>query len=115
LIVRRTFRQFEKGSDLTVLLSLASVDAAEGKYLLGRLAAEPAHLLVAFDESAAFHHDIALRHRLRPAGGGWMKFDRKKRRIHLSGRSQAYGREPDRGLVLRALSRLFPDFTCTAE
>lgn len=115
MTVRRTFRQFQKGLDLTVLLSVTSMAGAEGKFLVGRLAAEPAHLLLVFDESAAFHRDIALRHRLRPAGGGWMRFDPKRRRILVSGSSRAYGREPDRDLVLRALSRVFPDFTCSAE
>lgn len=41
--------------------------------------------------------------------------DAKSKKAKLFGRSQAYGREPDRDLVRAVLERAFPDFSFTCE
>ena len=115
MIIRKTLKEFDKGRDVTLLFSCSDAREAAGKYVVGLRAGEEAHLVIVFDESASFHRDIALRHRLRPRGGGWLELSARKKRIHLSGRSAVYGREPDRSLTARVLSIAFPEFTCGGE
>lgn len=113
--IRKTLKGFHQGRDVTLLFCCGSRDATRGKYLVGFHGAENDHLVIVFDESASFHKDIALRYRLRARGGGWLELSSSKRRIRLSGRSLAYGREPDRDLIRRVLSIAFPEFSCTYE
>lgn len=113
--IRKTLKGFHQGSDVTLLFSCVSLRETRGKYLVGFHGTEKDHLFIVFDESASFHKDIALRYRLRARGGGWLELNASKRRIRLSGRSLAYGREPDRDLTRRALAIAFPEFSCTYE
>ncbi len=99
VIIRRYDPGFDGESGLTIWLVLRSMRPAQGKYLVGRPAADPRSLLFVFDESAAFHRDIVIRYQMLPDGGGWLVFQPKERRLHLFGRSQEFGREPDRDLV----------------
>lgn len=113
--IRKTLKGFDKGRDVTLLFLCASLAATRGKYLVGFHNTEKDHLVIAFDESASFHKDIALRFQLRPRGGGWLELSASKKRVRISGRSLAYGREPDRDLTRRVLSMAFPDYSCTYE
>ena len=113
--IRKTLKGFHQGRDVTLLFWCASLRETRGKYLVGFHGTEKDHLFIVFDESASFHKDIALRHRLRARGGGWLELNSSKKRIRLSGRSLAYGREPDRDLTRRVLAIAFPEFSCTYE
>ena len=113
--IRKTLKGFDKGLDVSLLFHSVSKGDVCGKYLAGFHPSEARHLLIVFDESASFHKDIALRHNLRPRGGGWLDLDESRKRIRLSGRSLAYGREPDRDLTRRVLLMAFPDFSCSID
>jgi hypothetical protein len=113
--IRRTFRGFDQDRDVSLIFSSPGSTVVRGKYLVGFHNVESGHLIVVFDPSASFHRDIALEHRLRPRGGGWLEMDTRRKKVTLYGRSQAYGREPDRELVRSIFMRAFPDFTCTCE
>ncbi len=113
--IHRTLKGFDQGRDVTLVFSWSSPKKVQGKYLVGFLGSESNQVMVVFDESAVFHRDIALRHRLRPRGGGWLEITFPRKRIRLSGRSQAYGRDPDRDLTRRLLAIAFPGFSCTCE
>ena len=113
--IRKTLADFDNGRTVSLLFSCADMGKASGKYLVGLDASDSGHLVVVFDESAAFHRDIASRYRLRPRGGGWLDLDSSKKRIRLSSCSQAYGREPDRDLTRRLLSVAFPEFSCAVD
>ena len=113
--IRKTLKGFDKGRDVSLLFCCASSKKIRGKYLVGLPGTENEHLVIVFDESASFHRDIALRYRLRPRGGGWLEMDTSRKRMSLSGRSLAYGREPNRELTRRVLSMAFPDFSFDSE
>lgn len=113
--LRRTFSSLDGDGPVTVIFHAGSTKSARGKFLVGVEQLDLRHTVIVFDDSASFHKDMALAHRLRPRGGGRLEADFKKKRILLSGRSQAYGRETNRELTRRALAALFPDFTCVAE
>lgn len=113
--IRRTLKRFDQGRDVSLVFASLSGKKIQGKFLVGLHASEVDHLMVVFDDSAHFHRDIALRYRLRARGGGWLELNATRKQIQLSGRSQAYGREPDRELTRRVLLTAFPDFSCTCE
>lgn len=83
-----------------------------GKYLVGRPLTEPTGLVLAFDDAAEFHKDLAHDHGLRPLGGGWCEIDHGARRVRLSGSSQAFGREPDREQALAWLRACLEGYRC---
>lgn len=95
---------------LLVLVCCSEEPRVEGKFLVGRVKEDERQLAVAFDDSAAFHKDIAENYGMRPLGGGWCEIRHDTREVLLSGRSAQFGREPDRSLVLTALLRAFPGY-----
>ncbi|MBI4875202.1 MAG: hypothetical protein HY822_11275 [Acidobacteria bacterium] len=113
--IRKTWKAFDKGRDVSLVFACASGKKTQGKFVVGVHPSEAEHLMIVFDDSAGFHRDLALRYRLRARGGGWLEWNATRKCIRLSGRSQAYGREPDRELTRRVLQTAFPDFSCTCE
>lgn len=110
--LRVTVLAGEPPREVEVILRSRNGGPAEGKYVLGRTADEERRLVVAFDDSAAFHRDIGVKYGIRPIGGGWMVLDQKGKRAQVSGRSTQYGRELDRDLVVEALSAALVGFNC---
>ena len=113
--IRKTLRGFDQGRDVSLIFSSSGEKLVRGKYLVGFHSVEKDHLVIVFDQSASFHRDMALQHRLRPRGGGWLEMNTRSKQVRLYSRSHAYGREANRELVLAVLSRAFPDFSCTCE
>jgi hypothetical protein len=80
------------------------------KFLVGLDSSK--QLVVVFDDLVDLHNDLAKLYDLRPVGGGWLEIDLPNKRLLLSERSLAHGREPDRELTVGMLSRALPEFTC---
>ena len=113
--IRKTLRGFDQGRDVSLIFLSSGEKLVRGKYLVGLHSVEKDHLVIVFDQSASFHRDIALQHRLRPRGGGWLEMNTRSKQVKLYSRSQAYGREANRELVRAVFSRAFPDFSFTCE
>jgi hypothetical protein len=90
--------------------SFAIKQSGELKYLAGLDSRD--RVVIVFDDRAELHKHLAEQHALRPLGGGWVHVDLPNRRLYLSGRSQAFGVEPDRQLSASILERGLPDFVC---
>jgi hypothetical protein len=91
-----------------VILKAADAPRVAGKFLLGRPVLDAARLVLAFDDQAAFHKDIAAAHGLRPLGGGWCEIVDRARAQRgadptlLSGMPAAV-RLPGGGLIVYSL------------
>ncbi len=88
-------------------------DFAEGKFLLGEHLLSQDTAALVFDPSLGSHRPLANRYQVRPWGGGRLLLDAAQWRIRITGVSEGYGREPDRGLRRRSPERAFPDYQVT--
>ena len=102
----------EPDGEIEVLLKAADGMKAAGKFLLGRPLLDAGRLALVFDDEAGFHKDIAVKHQLRPLGGGWCVIDHAERTVRVSSTSQAFGREPDRERTLRCFRECLPGYRC---
>jgi hypothetical protein len=107
--------ELEDAGETVVIFRGAEAPRHQGKYLVGRHRIHSHLHVVAFDDSAQWHREIAFKHGIAPAGGGWLEADHAKKRIHLSGFSHAYGREPRRAITAAAFKALLPDYDVTFE
>ncbi len=98
-----------------LIVRCADTRRVAGKYLAGRLRDDASQPAVVFDDSAAFHKDLAETYGLRPLGGGWCEIHHDARQIVLSNHSAQFGREPDRALAVALFQRAFPAYTCWPE
>lgn len=115
MTLRLSIRLPNQPRQLILILSCADTPRVAGKFILGRARDDARQLAAAFDDSGAFHRDIAEKYGLRPLGGGWCELDHERRNVTLSGRSTQFGREPDRGLVVALFQQAFPSYTCWHE
>lgn len=113
--IHKTLTGFDQGRDVGLIFTWSSPRRIRGKYVVGFDARRANLVMIVFDESASFHRDIVLRHRLHPRGGGWLEICIPGKQLQLSGRSQAYGADPDRDLTRRVLAVAFPGFSCAFD
>lgn len=114
MLLRQTLRPADAGPDILFILRCADSPRAAGKFIIGR-SREDARLIAVFDDTAAFHRDLAETYGVRPLGGGWCEIDHPRRQVALSGHSTQYGREPDRDLTLALFRHAFPGYNCWRE
>lgn len=113
--VHRTLPAFHEGKNVVLSLTYDRDQVSRGKFVVGRAAQSGDQIVVIYDQDAYFHKDMVDAHRLEPFGGGWLTIDTEGKSIQVSGESQAYGREADRGLTVEALRSVYPDYLCEAE
>ena len=110
MLIRRRLSQAE--GEIEVVLQSADGVKARGKFLVGRTRLDGDLIALVFDDEAGFHKDIAIKHGLRPLGGGWCEIDHRARTVRVSSSSQAFGREPDRERTLRCFRECLPGYGC---
>lgn len=115
LRIQKNWRSFYNGQDLSVYISCRQKPVSEGKFLVGVPQHSRNSIVIIFDDTAEFHADIAEKYEIRPRGGGWLIIDQGKRAVHITGTSEAFGRELDRRLTYRAIGAAFPGFSCTVD
>lgn len=98
-----------------VILSASEDGNLAGKFIVGRSAAEPGMLVLAFDTGCAFHRDIGKKYGLKPIGGGWCEILQGRRQVWLSGTSTQFGREPDRRMTLALYGAVLPGYRVEEE
>jgi hypothetical protein len=102
------------GGPVRVVIRAGKGARVWGKFVFGRLKSDPAMRALAFDDSAAFHKDVALAHGVQVDGGGWVEFDQTNHRARVGGRSTQFGRERDRGLTVDLLAGALPGYRIEA-
>ena len=115
MLLRQTLRPANPGPEIVFILRCADTPRAAGKFILGRDQLDASQLIAVFDDSAAFHKDLADTYGVHPLGGGWCEIDHTRRQVTLSGRSTQFGREPDRELVLSLFRSVFDGYFCWHE
>jgi len=115
MLLRKRIQPADAREEAALIVNCADTPCAAGKYILGISLLDSPSLVLAFDDSAQFHRDIAHRYGLRPLGGGWCELDHAKKQIRLSSRSTQFGREPNRELVLALFHDAFPGYLCWGE
>ena len=86
-----------------------------GKYVVGRHNTDRSIVALVLDAAVEFHPAIAKKYRLVAMGGGHFSVDHDEASIHIGGKSDTYGAEPDRELTSRALKAALPTYTTFIE
>jgi hypothetical protein len=94
--------------DFVVILKCPDNRPPRGKYLVGRHSVDQRIIALVFDSEISFHPAIAKKYRLISIGGGYFVVDHAGAAIHISGKSETYGAEPNRQLTCAALTAALP-------
>ena len=105
---RKRLERLWNGADCVVVFRHGKEPVVNGKFLLGFHKVEKDLVAIVFDDSAKYHVDLANKYKLRPIGGGHLRLDTGQRQITLWGRSEAFGREPDREMTQQAIAAALP-------
>jgi hypothetical protein len=110
---RSLLKEFCKGRDLVVIIKCPDDPDHEqqlGKYLFGMHLVQSDLMAVVLDSEIPFHPAIARKYRIVPLGGGYFRLNQAEATLHIGGRSETYGAEPDRQLTKKALDAVLPEY-----
>lgn len=114
--IRARLDKFYDGRDVVVIVKCPDDEwLLRGKYIVGRHHTDQNIVALVLDAAFEFHPAIAKKYRLVALGGGHFSVDHGQALIHLSGKSDTYGAEPDRELTRRALKAALPSYKTVIE
>ena len=114
--IRARLDKFYDGRDVVVIVKCPDDGwLLRGKYIVGRHHTDQNIVALVLDAAFDFHPAIAKKYRLVALGGGHFSVDHGQALIHLSGKSDTYGAEPDRELTRRALKAALPSYKTVIE
>jgi len=114
--VRVQLNKFLGGKDVVVIVKCADVPGVlRGKYVVGRHQTNEDIVAIVFDAEMSFHPAIARKYRLVPLGGGYFAVDHKSASIHISGKSERFGAEPNRSATGQALEAALPTYRAVID
>ena len=108
--IRVRLSNFYEGRDVVVIVKCQDEGLLHGKYVVGRHYMDQNIVALVLDATVEFHPAIAKKYRLVALGGGHFSVDHGEASIHISGKSDTYGAEPDRELTSRALKAALPAY-----